>query len=86
MWCPKALARIGDFSDTISDRSIIIRLSRKTTDEKAGIMSRYHKQNAVGPKHAEAEERRRRLRIWLHFIVIVLATAVFMPVVYRVAR
>ena len=35
---------------------------------------------------AEAEERRRRLRIWLHFIVIVLATAVFMLVVHRVAR
>jgi len=37
-------------------------------------------------KQAEAEERRRRLRIWLHFIVIVLGTVVFMLVVHRVAR
>jgi len=37
-------------------------------------------------KQDEVEERRRRLRIWLHFIVIVLDAVVFMLVVHRVAR
>src|SRR4029078_13570964 len=29
-WCPKALAKIGKFPDTLADRCIIIRMQRKT--------------------------------------------------------
>jgi len=33
-WCPKALAKIGPFPDTLADRCIIIRMQRKTSAEK----------------------------------------------------
>jgi len=33
-WCPKALAKIGRFPDTLADRCIIIRMQRKTTTEQ----------------------------------------------------
>ncbi len=33
-WCPKAMAKIGRFPDTLADRCIIIRMQRKTTAEK----------------------------------------------------
>jgi hypothetical protein len=32
-WCPKALAKIGRFPDTLADRCILIRMQRKTPDE-----------------------------------------------------
>jgi len=34
VWCPKVIAAIGGFPDTIQDRSIVIRMRRKSTDEK----------------------------------------------------
>ncbi len=33
-WCPKALAKIGAFPDTLADRCIIIRMQRKTSKEQ----------------------------------------------------
>ena len=33
-WCPKALAKIGRFPDTLADRCIIIRMQRKTSREQ----------------------------------------------------
>jgi len=33
-WCPKVLARIGRFPDTLADRCIIIRMQRKTSKEQ----------------------------------------------------
>ena len=33
-WCPKALAKIGKFPDTLADRCIIIRMQRKTSNEQ----------------------------------------------------
>ena len=33
-WCPKALAKIGPFPDTLADRCIIIRMQRKTSKEQ----------------------------------------------------
>src|SRR6185312_2553541 len=32
-WCPKVIALIGAVPDTISDRSIVVKMSRKMTDE-----------------------------------------------------
>ena len=34
VYCPKAFAAIGQLPDTITDRSITIRLQRKTRDER----------------------------------------------------
>ncbi len=34
VWAPKALALIGNLPDTVADRSIIIHMRRKTTDER----------------------------------------------------
>ena len=33
-WCPKAMAAIGRFPDTLADRCIVIRMQRKTTKEE----------------------------------------------------
>jgi len=33
-WCPKALAKIGRFPDTLADRCIVIRMHRKTAGEQ----------------------------------------------------
>jgi hypothetical protein len=33
-WCPKVLAKIGRFPDTLADRCIIIRMHRKTSQEQ----------------------------------------------------
>jgi hypothetical protein len=33
-WCPKVLAKIGPFPDTLADRCIVIRMNRKTSIEK----------------------------------------------------
>jgi type VI protein secretion system component VasF len=45
---------------------------------------------ALRVKHAQSEEgrerRRRRLRMWLHAILVVLAMAVFLLFVHRVAQ
>jgi hypothetical protein len=35
-WCPKAMARIGRFADTLADRCILIRMQRKTSREECG--------------------------------------------------
>jgi hypothetical protein len=56
-WCPKALARIGEFKDTIADRAIIIRLVRKLSDEK---VERFHLDQAIH----EFEPIRRKAVRW----------------------
>src|SRR5439155_6399862 len=33
-WCPKVLAKIGRFPDTLADRCIVIRMHRKTPEEQ----------------------------------------------------
>jgi hypothetical protein len=33
-WCPKVLAKIGRFPDTLADRCIVIRMQRKTSEEQ----------------------------------------------------
>ncbi len=33
-WCPKAIARIGSLPETLADRCIIIRMQRKTSNER----------------------------------------------------
>jgi putative DNA primase/helicase len=34
VWCPKSIALIGSLSGTLADRSIEIRMERKTRDRK----------------------------------------------------
>src|SRR4029077_19305720 len=33
-WCPKVMAKIGRFPDTLADRCIVIRMQRKTSKEE----------------------------------------------------
>lgn len=42
-WCPKVLAGIGKLPDTVSDRSIPIRMARATREELAHIESARHR-------------------------------------------
>lgn len=52
VFCAKALAGIGVLPDTITDRSIVIRMARKRRDEEARRF-----------RHREADERAERLRV-----------------------
>jgi hypothetical protein len=58
VFCPKALAGIGDLPDTITDRAIRIQLERKTRDER---IERFRRREV----EAEAELLRMRLADWL---------------------
>lgn len=58
VYCPKAFAAIGQLPDTIADRSISIRLQRKTRDEQAERFRRRSAQPA-------GEILRDRLADWL---------------------
>jgi hypothetical protein len=56
-FCPKALASIGSLPDTVADRSITIRMERKTSEER---VSRFRFREAWG----EAEPIRRGFGAW----------------------
>jgi Protein of unknown function (DUF3631) len=58
VFCPKALAGIGELPDTIADRSIRIRLERKTRGETIERFRRHELE-------AEAKLLRKRLARWL---------------------
>jgi Protein of unknown function (DUF3631) len=58
VYCPKAFAAIGKVPDTIADRSIVIRLERKTRDEQVERFRRRWAQPA-------GESLRDRLDDWL---------------------
>ncbi|HEV3318873.1 MAG TPA: DUF3631 domain-containing protein [Solirubrobacteraceae bacterium] len=53
IWCPKVLAGIGTLPDTIADRSIPIRLERRTRDQR---VERF-RDKQVNPIAAEVRER-----------------------------
>jgi hypothetical protein len=57
VYCPKAFALIGDLPDTIADRTIRVRLQRRTRDEE---IERFRRRD-VAP---EAEELRNRTADW----------------------
>jgi putative DNA primase/helicase len=56
-WCPKAIALIGKMVDTLEDRSIAIRMRRKSPDEK---IERFQPHKIA----AEFETIRRRMARW----------------------
>jgi Protein of unknown function (DUF3631) len=58
VYCPKAFAAIGRLPDTITDRSIVIRLQRKTRDEQ---VERFRRRSA----QPTGESLRDRLADWL---------------------
>jgi putative DNA primase/helicase len=39
-WCPKVIARIGDLPDTLTDRSIVLRMQRKSSDSQVPRLPR----------------------------------------------
>ena len=53
VYCPKALAGIGELPDTISDRSIRIELKRRTTTEQVERARRRTLQEVAGPLRAQ---------------------------------
>jgi hypothetical protein len=68
VFCAKALAGIGDLPDTITDRSIVIRLARKLADER---VSRWRKREA----QEIAEPLHQALMSWAQDAVVYLETA-----------
>jgi hypothetical protein len=68
VFCAKAIAGIGALPDTVTDRSIQIRLKRKTVDEK---VERFRRRDT----EAEAAILRERLVPWLNSIVAPLRDA-----------
>jgi hypothetical protein len=66
-FCPKALAGIGQLPDTVVDRSVPIRLERKTRDEKT---LRFSARRA----RAETESLRQRLGVWGQTALTFLST------------
>ncbi len=68
IFCPKALAGIGTLPDTITDRSVVIRMQRKRKDEMA---ERFRMREAA----PEAEELHRRLVAWAEGAVVELEAA-----------
>ena len=57
VFCPKALAGIGNLPDTVADRSLHIRLERKMSDQKVERL----REKTIGP---EAARLRQRLENW----------------------
>jgi putative DNA primase/helicase len=57
-WCPKAISRIGKLPDTIKDRSIEIRMTRKKKDEKVSPLRQTSLQ--------EIETLRRKIHRWVN--------------------
>lgn len=55
-WAPKAIAQIGDLPDTIEDRSIVIGMRRRSSEEK---VERWRAR-----RHREFEPLRQRLARW----------------------
>jgi hypothetical protein len=51
-WCPKVMAQVGHFPETLADRCIVITMQRKTRTEKTERLRRF--------KKAEADEIRRQ--------------------------
>ena len=48
-WCPKAIALIGSVPETIADRAIVVRLSRKLTTEPSASMKEFPAGAAAAP-------------------------------------
>ena len=51
-WCPKVLAKIGEFPDTLADRSITLRLHRKTGSERVERLCMERTDPALEPLRA----------------------------------
>jgi hypothetical protein len=55
VFCPKALAGIGELPDTVRDRSIVLRLRRRAPDESVACFRRRDAAAAAAPLHEALE-------------------------------